>query len=172
MQAWRSAEGTSMANNRQRILDFYDRAWHPLVAEYYGHSDYMNYGYWTGETETQAEASESLVGKLLSMIPDKKGRILDVACGRGASTRHLLRYYQSSDIVAINISQQQLKRASELAPGCTFILRDAARLEFPDCFFDKSFVWKRPFTSTLVTGSTVRRSGCSSPEAISSPRIY
>ena len=63
MQAWRSAEGTSMANNRQRILDFYDRAWHPLVAEYYGHSDYMNYGYWTGETETQAEASESLVGK-------------------------------------------------------------------------------------------------------------
>lgn len=125
-----------MANNRQRILDFYDRAWHPLVAEYYGHSDYMNYGYWTGETETQAEASESLVGKLLSMIPDKKGRILDVACGRGASTRHLLRYYQSSDIVAINISQQQLKRASELAPGCTFILRDAARLEFPDCFFD------------------------------------
>ena len=48
MQAWRSAEGTSMANNRQRILDFYDRAWHPLVAEYYGHSDYMNYGYWTG----------------------------------------------------------------------------------------------------------------------------
>lgn len=136
MQAWRSAEGTSMANNRQRILDFYDRAWHPLVAEYYGHSDYMNYGYWTGETETQAEASESLVGKLLSMIPDKKGRILDVACGRGASTRHLLRYYQSSDIVATNISQQQLKRASELAPGCTFILRDAARLEFPDCFFD------------------------------------
>ena len=96
----------------------------------------MNYGYWAGETKNQAEASDNLVRKLLSMIPDKKGRILDVACGRGASTRHLLRYYQSSDIVAINISEKQLKRASELAPGCTFILSDATRLEFPSCSFD------------------------------------
>jgi ubiquinone/menaquinone biosynthesis C-methylase UbiE len=125
-----------MANIRQQILDFYDGGWHPLVAEYYGHSDYMNYGYWTAETRNQAEASDNLIGKLLAMIPEKKGRILDVACGRGASTRHLLRYYQPSDIVAVNISEKQLKRASELAPGCTFLLRDATRLEFPDCSFD------------------------------------
>ena len=123
-------------NNRQQILDFYDRGWHPLVAEYYGHSDYMNYGYWTADTRNQAEASDNLIGRLLAMIPEKKGRILDVACGRGASTRHLLRHYQPSDIVAINISEKQLKRASELAPGCTFLLRDATRLEFPDCSFD------------------------------------
>jgi hypothetical protein len=32
----------NMANNRQQILDYYDDGWHPLVAEYYGHSDYMN----------------------------------------------------------------------------------------------------------------------------------
>jgi MPBQ/MSBQ methyltransferase len=126
----------NMTNNRQQILDFYDRGWHPLVAEYYGHSDYMNYGYWTADTRNQAEASDNLIGQLLAMIPEKKGRILDVACGRGASTRHLLRHYQPSDIVAINISEKQLKRASELAPGCTFLLRDAARLEFPDCSFD------------------------------------
>jgi MPBQ/MSBQ methyltransferase len=126
----------NMANNRQQILDYYDDGWHPLVAEYYGHSDYMNYGYWAADTKNQAEASDNLVRKLLSMIPDKKGRILDVACGRGASTRHLLRYYESSDIVAINISEKQLKRASELAPGCTFLLSDATRLEFPSCSFD------------------------------------
>jgi len=125
-----------MKNNRQQILDFYDGKWHPLVAEYYGHSDYMNYGYWTAETKNQAEACENLIGKLLSMIPDKTGRILDVACGRGASTRHLLRHYQPSDIVAINISEKQLKRASELAPGCTFLLRDATQLEFPSSSFD------------------------------------
>ena len=121
---------------RQQILGFYDRDWPSLVGEYYGHSDYMNYGYWTAETKNQAEASDNLVGKLLSMIPDKKGNILDVACGRGASTRHLLRYYQPSDIVAINVSEKQLRKASELAPGCTFLVVDAARLEFPDCSFD------------------------------------
>jgi MPBQ/MSBQ methyltransferase len=125
-----------MANHREPILDHYDGDWHPLVAEYYGHSDYMNYGYWAADTKNQAEASDNLVGKLLSMIHDKKGRILDVACGRGASTRHLMRYYQASDIVAINVSEKQLNRASELAPGCTFLLSDATRLEFQNCSFD------------------------------------
>ena len=100
-------------NNRQQILDFYDRGWHPLVAEYYGHSDYMNYGYWTADTKNQAEASDNLIGRLLAMIPEKKGRILDVACGRGASTRHLLRHYQPSDIVAINISEKRTRVATD-----------------------------------------------------------
>jgi MPBQ/MSBQ methyltransferase len=131
-----SAEDVKITHHQQRILDFYDRGWHPLVDEYYGHSNYMNYGYWTAGIKSQAEACENLIGKLLAMMPDKKGNILDAACGRGASTRHLLRYYRPSDIVAINISEKQLKQASKLAPGCTFLLRDAARLDFPDCSFD------------------------------------
>ena len=131
-----SAEDVKITHHQQRILDFYDRGWHPLVDEYYGHSNYMNYGYWTAGIKNQAEACENLIGKLLAMIPNKKGNILDAACGRGASTRHLLRDYRPCDIVAINISEKQLKQASELAPGCTFLLRDAAQLEFPDCSFD------------------------------------
>jgi ubiquinone/menaquinone biosynthesis C-methylase UbiE len=134
-----------MTSNRQQILAFYDREWHPLVAEYYGHSNYMNYGYWTAETKNQAEACENLVATLLSMIPDKKGNILDVACGRGASTRHLLRYYRPSEIVAINVSKKQLEKASELAPGCTFLVVDAARLEFPDCSFDNAICVEAAF---------------------------
>ena len=154
------AGAKKMTNNRQRIFEFYDSDWHPLVAEYYGHSDYMNYGYWTGKTENQAEASENLVGKLLAMIPDKKGRILDVACGRGASTRHLLRYYKSSDIVAINISEKQLTRASVLAPVAHSCSETQRVLSSRTASSTTSFVWKRRFISTHVTASTVRRSGC------------
>ena len=56
--------------HQQRILNFYDRGWHPLVDEYYGHSNYMNYGYWTAGATSQAEACEHLIAKLLAMIPD------------------------------------------------------------------------------------------------------
>ncbi len=108
----------------------------PLQAAFFGHSDYYNYGYSTNETDTQRQACENLVEKLLSFIPEKKGTILDVACGLGASTRHLLNYYEPESVTAINISDRQLERARQNAPGCRFLNMDAAQLDFPDASFD------------------------------------
>lgn len=108
----------------------------PLHAAFFGHSDYYNYGYSTNETDTQRQASENLMEVLLAFIPAKSGTILDVACGLGASTRHLLNYYQPAEITAINISDRQLKRARQNAPGCRFLNMDAAKLDFPDESFD------------------------------------
>jgi SAM-dependent methyltransferase len=108
----------------------------PLMTLYYGFSDFHNFGYWRPETRTQSEASENLMEELLAFIPEKNGNILDVACGLGASTRHLLRYYAPEDIVATNISEVQLERGRQNAPGCKFLLMDATELEFPDASFD------------------------------------
>ena len=108
----------------------------PLHAEFFGHSDYYNYGYSENETDTQRQACENLVEKLLEFIPEKSGTILDVACGLGASTRHLLNYYPPADVTAINISDLQLERAKQNAPGCSFLNMDAAQLDFPDASFD------------------------------------
>ena len=57
---------------------------------YYDGSGFFNFGYWTLETKSQREASENLVNLLLALIPEKRGTILDVACGLGATTRMLL----------------------------------------------------------------------------------
>jgi ubiquinone/menaquinone biosynthesis C-methylase UbiE len=120
------------------ILRYYERPMldDALVAEYYQGSDFINFGYWTEATATQKEACENLMEKLLAFIPEKKGKVLDVACGKGATTRHLLRYYRPADVTAVNVSRKQLEASRGNAPGCSFALMDAARLGFGDGSFD------------------------------------
>ena len=106
-------------------------------AAYYGHSDFYNYGYWTPETRSQREASEDLVGELLKLIPYRTGTILDVACGAGATTRHLLRHYEPEAITGIDISPALLELAAQNAPGCTLIRMNAADMHgLPDESFE------------------------------------
>jgi len=108
----------------------------PLTREYYGYSDFYNFGYWLPETRTQKEASENLMEKLLTFIPEKRGTVLDVACGMGATTRHLLKYYEPSKVIGINLSYTQLVTSRLNAPGCSFLRMDAARLGFNQNAFD------------------------------------
>ena len=74
--------------------------------------------------------------KLLAFIPGKPGTILDAACGKGATTRHLLKYYAPEAVTAINISEKQLQTSATNAPGCRFVLMNAADLKFADATFD------------------------------------
>jgi len=124
-------------DTRQRMIRVYDKT---MIGRhqrrYYGDSDFFNFGYWGDGAKNQAEASASLVDQLLARIPRKSDEILDVACGLGASTRRLLAHYPAEAITAINISEKQLARARENAPGCTFLLMDAAKLDFRDECFD------------------------------------
>jgi len=125
---------TALVNNLQK--KYSNPAIDELSGEYYGNSDYINYGYWEPETKDQKSASANLVAKLLSYIPEKNGTILDVACGKGATVRHLLQYYPASSITAINILEQQLAVCRQKAPDCQFINMDATVLDFPPETFD------------------------------------
>ena len=119
------------------IRNHYDaRIERPLVKAYYGGSDFFNFGYWREDTRDAQEACENLMEQLLGHIPAKHGRILDVACGLGATTRYLLKYYPASAITAVNISLHQLGRSQQNAPGCQFLAMDATRLGFSDGCFD------------------------------------
>lgn len=139
----RDGNGTSLRLetrvSQSAMIKGYDTAMQGAVIEaYYGSSDFYNFGFWTPDTKAQSQASEQLVERLLAFIPDdaRGGRILDVACGLGASTRHLLRHFSADRIVAINVSGHQLERARRNAPGCDFRVMDATRLDFPDASFD------------------------------------
>jgi MPBQ/MSBQ methyltransferase len=99
-------------------------------------SDFLNFGYWFENTNSHREACENLMEKLLDCIPEKKGTILDVACGKGATTRHLLKYYKAENVTGINISAKQLQICRKNASGCTFRQIDATNLEFPHNSFD------------------------------------
>jgi len=97
-----------------------------------GYGDFLNYGYWTEDTRTGQEACETMLERLLAHIPEKRGNILDVACGMGATSRYLTKYYPEADIIGINISKDQIRHASELVPGGTFHVMPAERLGFED----------------------------------------
>ncbi len=97
---------------------------------------FRNIGYWPPGTVDQHQASEQLQDYLLSHIPEKTGRILDVACGLGASTRRLLAHYPAENVWAINISEKQIESTRTLAPGCHALVMNAVEMTFEDAFFD------------------------------------
>ena len=131
-----------MTQAPQRVLEnssikSYDRSMPgKLLQQYYDYSGFFNFGFWTPETRTQAEASRNLTLKLLDWIPEKTGTILDVACGMGATTKLLLEYYPSENVSAINVSPAQVAMAAGRAPGCGFAAMNATRLGFKDESFD------------------------------------
>jgi len=108
----------------------------PRPVHRFAGSGFHNYGYWAPGVRSQVEACEQLMERLLDFIPAKEGTILDVACGKGGTTRYLLRYYDPAAVTGVNISAKQLDSCRELAPDCTFLEMNATDLRFADCSFD------------------------------------
>ncbi len=122
---------------QSRLNDYYNSLMYSdVIDEYSEFSGFHNYGYWTPQTRTQKEACEKLVDLLIDFLPRKQGQILDVACGKGASTKRLLRHYLPSQIIGINISEKQLVTCRKRAPGCRFVNMDATQLRFPSNTFE------------------------------------
>lgn len=101
-----------------------------------GYGDFTNYGYWTEETKTGQEACEALMERLIARIPNQSGTILDVACGLGATTAHLLKYYRPEDITGINLAEEQIEYCRNTVPNVRFEVMKAEALEFPAASFD------------------------------------
>ncbi len=122
---------------QHRAIRLYDRA---LTSDnyrrYFGDSGFYNFGFWDSCPQSQHEACEALVDLMLDRVPNKGGRILDVACGPGATTKRLLRHFPAERVTGINISEAQLAAARERVPGASFVFMDATRLGFADEQFD------------------------------------
>jgi MPBQ/MSBQ methyltransferase len=128
------------ANHHRRSLvsHVYDSAMYlPLHNRLYQESDFCNFGYWDAHTRDPRDACENLERKLLSFFPDFRGAILDVGCGKGATTGFLLRHFPASRITGINISGKQLATCRGNVPECTFAAMDATCLGFAAESFDK-----------------------------------
>jgi SAM-dependent methyltransferase len=129
-------EGRSHLNDAGAVGERYDRkVFARLSNDFYLGTDFINYGYWGDGAADQAEACAHLVDRLADGLPGE-GRLLDVACGKGATVRHLLAQGMADEIIGINISERQLQRARRNAPEAEFILMDATSLDFPEASFD------------------------------------
>ncbi len=127
----------SEAKMHEYIINRYDGlSFLPEVLEYYSQSHYLNFGYWHEDTTSQLKACENLMEELLAFLPEKNGSILDVACGKGATTAYLRKYYSPEQVTGINISDVQLDIARKNAPGCRFLKMNATEMSFPGNSFD------------------------------------
>jgi MPBQ/MSBQ methyltransferase len=107
----------------------------PAGERFYENSGFWNFGYWDNANSPR-EASWRLMEKLIEFLPGTQGRLLDVACGQGATTLFFAEHFSPENITGINISQKQLDSAIERVPEATFLLMDAVELDFPDSSFD------------------------------------
>ncbi|MGZ9709228.1 methyltransferase domain-containing protein [Glaciimonas sp. GNP009] len=133
-------ENSVDTNNLARLVNsHYDFAFYNtdgLTGMLFGDTEFRNIGYWNETTVTMNQASERLQDALLDFIPEKTGRILDVACGMGASTRRLLDHYPAENVWAINISEKQIESTLKNAPGCHAAVMNAVDMTFENDFFD------------------------------------
>lgn len=89
---------------------------------------YMNFGYWDSATTSRTIASENLLRRLVEPLHSRKGRVLDVACGLGFTTRFLAQFWEPRHICGINLGQKQIEACRVNAPGFKFLRMDAARM--------------------------------------------
>jgi len=84
---------------------------------------------WTEAIE--GDPTGRFLDELAARLPPA-ARALDLGCGAGRAAKLLEQF----DVVGVDVSQKQLRRAGANAPGATFVQGDFARLDFPAGSFD------------------------------------
>ena len=154
----------SLEQLRSGIANFYDRSsrlWERMWGEHMHHGYYPN-----GEKKNHKQAQVDMVDGVLAWAgvdEQKPTSVLDVGCGIGGSTRHIVRKYGCTGR-GITLSPVQAGRAQQLSDEqglgdkLGFQVADALRMPFADDSFD--LVWslesgehmpdKRQFVSELT----------------------
>ncbi|MFP8891060.1 class I SAM-dependent methyltransferase [Natrialbaceae archaeon A-CW2] len=83
------------------------------------------------ETEGLREREEKVVGRYFR---PEGGRVLDIGCGAGRTTRALTD--RGFDVIGIDISEEMVERANRLFDDLDIRTGTATDLEFPDDSFD------------------------------------
>ncbi|MDT0436083.1 MULTISPECIES: class I SAM-dependent methyltransferase [Streptomyces] len=82
--------------------------------------------------EPRAAAAADAV---LSLVPDRAGRLLDVACGTGIVTRRIAAARPALRVTGVDLTDGMARRAADRLPGAV-VRGDSRALPFPDDVFD------------------------------------
>jgi demethylmenaquinone methyltransferase/2-methoxy-6-polyprenyl-1,4-benzoquinol methylase len=108
------------------VKTYYDRR----AAEY--DDWWLGKGLYADRDRPGWEEELEVLGRVIAALPP--ARTLDVACGTGFLTRHLL-----GGVVGLDQSERMLAVAREQVPGARFVQGDALTLPFEDATFDRVF---------------------------------
>ncbi|ONK10416.1 methyltransferase domain-containing protein [Streptomyces sp. MP131-18] len=99
------------------------------------------HGYSERESRRLGDQADTLAGLLHGGTAYPAGsRVLDVGCGVGAQTAHLVAAGPRAHIVGVDVSGRSLAQAGARLPGVTWCRADLFALPFADASFDHLFV--------------------------------
>jgi len=72
---------------------------------------------------------------------DMIDRAMEIGCGNGHGTKLIKKYFNPRSIVGIDIDERMIRLAKRKNndPSISFLVMDAAKLNFPDKYFDAIF---------------------------------
>jgi cyclopropane fatty-acyl-phospholipid synthase-like methyltransferase len=105
-------------------------------AAFYDESGFDQMGYWGDGAQSARQACEHLMERLLTLLGPVTGRILDVECGRGGSTRYLAQRFSPSRITTIGRRNQHWLELKRALPGVTFLHMEPTEMDFPGGAFE------------------------------------
>lgn len=108
----------------------------PAAWSQFGSSGFYDVGLWSLGATTQQGACEALVDRLASGVGPSPGRVLDVACGAGATTDRFRRVLGADEVLGVDVAPGLVAAARRGYPECGFSVMDATALAFPDGVFD------------------------------------
>ncbi len=102
-----------------------------IINQFYGGCSFQNVGFWNVGVPNAKIACENLIDEILAFIPEKKGALLEIGCGLGATTQYLSKYFSPESITAITNDKKDLQNCRKTAPGVKFICRNLPKLKLP-----------------------------------------
>ena len=106
-----------------------------LTDRFYEGSGFAHMGLWREDTASAKEACENLMEALVDLVPDRRGPVLDVGCGEGATTQVLARHFPEGEIAGIDLQRLSLDAAQRRVPRARFRIMSPTRMEFSDRSF-------------------------------------
>jgi SAM-dependent methyltransferase len=116
-----------------------------IIQGIYGGSDFRHFGFWTRGITTPQSACHNLIEEILAFLPDKRGSIVDLGCGLGATTKHLLKYFPPEAVTGVTTSRDYLAACRKKSAPVKFLHRKLPRLNLPAASFDTVLWVKGPW---------------------------
>ncbi len=144
--------GAEKSNERdgQRRLD-------EAVSRFYGGSGFRHFGHWRVGVKDARSACENLMDEILAFLPEKKGTIVDIGCGLGATTNYLLKHFLPEAVTGITGNRKFLADCVQSEPGVTFLFSRLPMLKVPAESFETA-IWVKGLEDLGARENLVRES--------------